>query len=97
MAIWEECSSILRNDTFATTIGTGTDPAWGVATGMRSPEKKPIGSKWVFKTETNPDGSMRHKARLVIKGYMQSDWGETYAPVGKLTTFRYLASLWVCN
>ena len=24
---------------------------------------------------------------------MQSDWGETYAPVGKLTMFRYLASL----
>ena len=24
---------------------------------------------------------------------MQSDWGGTYAPVGKLTTFRYLASL----
>ena len=33
------------------------------------------------------------KARLVIKGYMQSDWGEAYAPVGKLTMFRYLASL----
>ena len=30
---------------------------------------------------------------LVIKGYMQPDWGETYAPVGKLTTFRYLTSL----
>ena len=29
----------------------------------------------------------------MIKGYMQSDWSETYAPVGKLTTFRYLASL----
>ena len=29
----------------------------------------------------------------MIKGCMQSDWGETYAPVGKLTTFRYLASL----
>ena len=24
---------------------------------------------------------------------MQSDWGETYAPVGKLTSVRYLASL----
>ena len=30
---------------------------------------------------------------MVIKDYMQSDWGETYAPVGRLTTFRYLASL----
>ena len=24
---------------------------------------------------------------------MRSDWGETYAPVGKLASFRYLASL----
>ena len=39
MAIQEEHSSILRNDTFS------------VALGMRSPEKKPIGSKWVFETD----------------------------------------------
>ena len=32
-------------------------------------------------------------ARLVMKGYEQTDFGETYAPVGKLTTFRYLISL----
>ena len=89
MAIREECNSILWNDTFATTTGIGT----GVATGTRSPEKEPIGSKWVFKTKTNPDGSIRQKAQLVIKGYMQSDWGETYVPIGELTTFRYLASL----
>ena len=38
-------------------------------------------------------GSVRHKAQLVIKGYMQPDWGETYAPAaGKLTTFRSLTS-----
>ena len=49
MAIREECNSILRNNTFPTT---------GVATDMRSPAKKPIGSKWVFKTKTNPDGSI---------------------------------------
>ena len=36
----------------------------------------------------------RHdKARLVIKGYMQPNWGDTYAPVGKLTTFCYLISM----
>ena len=42
---------------------------------------------------TERNGSIRHKAHLVIKGYMQSNWGETYAPVGKLASFRYLASL----
>ena len=44
--------------------------------------------------KVKPDGSLRHKAQLVIKGYMQPDWGETYAPaVGKLITFRYLTRL----
>ena len=59
-AIREECTSILRNNTFAERKS------------MPIPHSrtKPIGSKWVFKTKTNPDGSIRYKARLVIKGYM---------------------------
>jgi hypothetical protein len=59
-------------------------------------DKKAIGSKWVFKTKRNPDGSTRFKARLVIKGFEQrrgQDFDETYAPVGKLTTLRYLLGL----
>jgi hypothetical protein len=47
----------------------------------------------VFKSKRNPDGSTWYKARLVIKGYEQMDYGETHAPVGKLTTFRLLISL----
>ena len=47
----------------------------------------------MFKTKRNPDGSTQYKARLVIKGYEQIDYGETYTPVGKLTTFRLLISL----
>jgi len=54
---------------------------------------QPHGSKWVYKTKSNPDGSTWYKARLVIKGYEQTDFGETYATVGKLTTFQYLMSL----
>ena len=80
VAIREECTSILQNDTFASESES-------------KPRIKPIGSKWVFKTKTNPDGSIQHKARLVIKDYMQPNWGDTYAPVGKLTTFRYLISM----
>jgi hypothetical protein len=53
----------------------------------------PIGSKSVYKTKHNPDGSTQYKAWLVIKGYEQTDFGETSAPVGKVTTFRYLISL----
>jgi len=54
---------------------------------------KPIGSMWVYKTKNNPDRSTRYKARLFIKVYQQTDFGETYAPVGKLSTFQYLISL----
>jgi hypothetical protein len=54
---------------------------------------KPTGSKWVYKTEHNLGGSTWYKARLIINAYEPTDFGETYAPVGKLTTFRYLFSL----
>jgi hypothetical protein len=54
---------------------------------------RPIGCKWVFKLKTNPDGSIRHKARLVVKGYEQTDAGETYAPVAKLTSLRMIIAL----
>ena len=82
-AIDEESASILLNNTF---------------TAVNSKEAKqllvkPVGSRWVFKTKRNPNGSTQYKARLVIKGYEQTDFSETYAPVGKLTTFRYLISL----
>jgi hypothetical protein len=41
----------------------------------------------------NPDGSKRYKAHVVIKGYEQSDYGETYAPVAKLVSFRMIIAL----
>jgi len=82
-SIDEESASILLNNTF-TTVNSKEAKQLLV---------KPVGSRWVFKTKRNPDGSTRYKARLVIKGYEQTDFGETYAPVGKLTTFRYLISL----
>ena len=53
-------------------------------------DKKIIKCKWVYKRK--PD---RYKARLVVKGFMQSpfDYGETYAPVCKLSTIRTMLSL----
>jgi len=42
--------------------------------------------------------SIQCKACLIIKGYEQTDFGEIYAPVRKLTTFRYLISgreMWI--
>jgi hypothetical protein len=78
----EESTSILLNNTFS---------ALNSREALQL-EVKPIGSKWVYKSKYNPDGFTRYKARLLIKGYEQTDFGETYAPIGKLTTFRYLIS-----
>jgi hypothetical protein len=54
---------------------------------------KPVSSSWVFKTKRNPNGSTQYKARLVVTAYEETDLGETYDPVGKLTPVRYLLSL----
>jgi len=57
---------------------------------------KPIQCRWVFKIKHEPDGNVRHKARLVVKGYTQRkglDYQETYAPVVRADTLRLLLGL----
>jgi len=54
VAMQQEYVSLLENHTF---------------TPVEHARSKPIGCKWVYKTKTNPDGTLRYKARLVIKGY----------------------------
>jgi len=81
-ALEEESTSILINNTFSALNSSEAQQL----------RVKPIGSKWVYKTEHNPDWSTRYRARLVIKGCEQTDIGETYAPVRNLTTFQYLIS-----
>jgi len=68
----EESTSILLNITFSALN------SWEA----RQLQVKPIGSKRVYKTKRNPHGSTQYKALLVIKGYEQTDFGETYPPVG---------------
>lgn len=56
-----------------------------------------IGSKWLYKTKFNPDGTiLKHKARLVILGNKQQyglDYHETFAPVAKITIMRTLITV----
>jgi hypothetical protein len=60
-------------------------------------DKKKIGTKWVYKTKYNSDGSVeRHKAILVAKGFTQRygiDYEETFAPVARQETVRMMISL----
>jgi hypothetical protein len=82
-AMEEESPLILLNNTFSA-LNSREE---------RQLQVKPVGSKWIYKNKHNPDGSTQYKAWIVIKGYEQTDFGESYAHVGKLTTFWYLISL----
>lgn len=59
--------------------------------------KKPIGSKWIFKTKRDSEGNVeRYKARLVAKGFTQKegiDYKETFSPVSSKDSFRTIMAL----
>ncbi|KAG8499213.1 hypothetical protein CXB51_005648 [Gossypium anomalum] len=59
--------------------------------------RKTIGVKWVYQAKQNVDGSLNKlKARLVVKGFSQRyglDYMETFAPVARLDTIRFLVAL----
>jgi hypothetical protein len=59
--------------------------------------RKPISCKWVFKIKHGVHGEVkRYKARLVARGFTQTfgvDYNETFAPVAKFVSIRYILTL----
>ena len=58
---------------------------------------KPLSSKWIFKRKRKVDGSIdKYKARLVIKGYRQTeglDYFDTYSPVTRINSIRMVFAI----
>ncbi|XP_074264291.1 uncharacterized protein LOC141586820 [Silene latifolia] len=61
------------------------------------PNKKAIGSKWIYKIKYNSDGTIeRYKASLVVMGNRQIegiDYNQTFAPTIKMVTVRTLLAV----
>ena len=60
-------------------------------------DRKPVGSKWIFKKKTKVDGSIeRYKARLIAQGFSQKpglDYNETFSPVVRFKSFCSLVAV----
>ncbi|WCJ44212.1 Retrovirus-related Pol polyprotein from transposon TNT 1-94 [Euphorbia peplus] len=58
--------------------------------------EKDLENRWIFRKKVEADGSIRYKARLVVKGFQQRygiDYTDVFTPVVKLTTIRLVLSM----
>ena len=82
-AMEEEISAILKNKTW-----TVVKPQGNIRT---------IGVRWVFRVKKDSEGRiLRHKARLVVKGYAQRegiDFGEIFSPVARMEFIQILIAI----
>lgn len=86
----EELDSLFENCTFDLNSASLENKR------RKMPGSKALTAKWVLKRKINADQSIRFKARLVIRGFLQRygiNFDETYAPVATHTTFRLLMAL----
>jgi hypothetical protein len=82
LAMKDEMKSLISNNT------------WEVA--ELPVGKKALYNKWVYRVKEENDGSKRHKARLVVKGFQQKEgiyYIDIFSPVMKLTTIRSVLSI----
>jgi Reverse transcriptase (RNA-dependent DNA polymerase) len=66
--------------------------------GNRANERKLIPTKWIFKKKTEQDNTIRHKARVVSRGFMQTpgvDYSESFALVASDTSNRVLIAMFL--
>ena len=78
----EEIDSFEKNDT------------WMLVKARKS--CKPIGVKWVYKLKYLLGEVVKHKVRLVVKGYCQRymiDYNEVFSPVARFESIHILIAL----
>jgi len=77
-----ELESLIKNDTWEVT--------------KKPDNAKVLRTKWIFKQKRAESGETKYKTRLVIQGCAQTkgvDYEETFAPVAKYSSIRYLIAL----
>ena len=91
-AIKKEQTSIMENGTFYTADQHTADQH----TASRATGRKPLSTKYHFKTKLGSKGEIIYKVRLVVRGFEQIpdlEFEDTYAPVSKLTSLRLLVAM----